>query len=91
MYRCPTCVSILMDPAVRRCPVCGENFKRRRPGVIGAEKRCTDKITSWDIKATSEASRLYAQETGIRTESDIDLRSEHLRDSSGRTAAADRR
>jgi predicted nucleic acid-binding Zn-ribbon protein len=90
MYRCPTCVSVLTDHKVRRCPVCGENFKRRPPAVLGADRRGRDKLTSWDIKAHSEASRLYAQED-VATKPTIDLPKEHLRDSSGRTAAADRR
>jgi hypothetical protein len=84
MYRCPTCVSVVADPTVRRCPVCGENFKRHRPEIIGLKGRSTDKLTSWDIKANAEASRTFGQETAI------DLPKEHLRDSSGRTAGAER-
>jgi hypothetical protein len=84
MYRCPTCVSVLVDATVRRCPVCGENLKRHRPTIIGLARRTTNKQTSWDIAATAEASRFYAQET--KTEPDINLPKEHLRDSSGRTA-----
>jgi hypothetical protein len=81
----------LTDVQVRRCPVCGENLKRHPPRVIGAGKRLRDKVTSWDILASSEASRMYAQGDRVLDEPDIDLPSEHLRDSSGRTAAADRR
>jgi hypothetical protein len=88
MYRCPTCVSILADPTVRRCPVCGENFRRHRPTIIGLKGRSTDKLTSWDVKANAEASKLYAQESG--TAAVVDLPKEHLRDSSGRTAGAER-
>jgi hypothetical protein len=43
------------------------------------------------MKAKSEASRLYAQESDPATRPAIDLTKEHLRDSSGRTAAVDRR
>jgi hypothetical protein len=88
MYRCPTCVSIVVDPAVRRCVVCGENFKRHPPAVIGADRRGKDKLTSWDIKATADASRIYGQEQLRDSSPDIDLTKEHQRDSSGRTAAA---
>jgi hypothetical protein len=88
MYRCPTCVSIVVDPTVRRCAVCGENFKRHRPEIIGLRGRSTDKLTSWDIKANADASKIYGQETG--TAAVLDLAREHLRDSSGRTAGAER-
>jgi hypothetical protein len=87
MYRCPTCVSVIADPTVRRCPVCGENFKRRRPEVIGLRGRSTDKLTSWDIRANAEASRQFGQEADVTPV--IDLPKEHLRDSSGRTAGAE--
>jgi hypothetical protein len=96
MYRCPTCVSLLVDATVRRCPVCGENFKRRPPTVIGAARRGADKLTSWDIKATSEAGRFLGQEADLTarsksaTKPDIDLPKEHRRDISGRAAGADR-
>ena len=88
MYRCPTYVSVVPDATVRRCPVCGENFKRHRPEIIGLKGRSTDKLTSWDIKANAEASRIYGQESD--TAPVIDLPNEHLRDSSGRTAGAER-
>jgi hypothetical protein len=68
--------------------VCGENFKRHRPEIIGLKGRSTDKLTSWDIKANAEASRIYGQESD--TKPVIDLSKEHLRDSSGRTAGAER-
>ena len=91
MYRCPTCVSIVVDPTARRCTVCGENFKRRPPTVLGSDRRGKDKLTSWDIRANAEASRRYGQEIDLATEPSIDLPQEHLRDSSGRTAAVERR
>jgi hypothetical protein len=68
--------------------VCGENFKRHPPAVIGADRR-NNKLTTWDIKANAEASRLYGQETNLTNEPDLDLPAEHRRDSSGRTAAAE--
>lgn len=88
MYRCATCVSIIADPTVRRCPVCSENFKRRRPEILGLKRRGEDKLTSWDIKANADASRIYGQESDAGP--DVDLPREHLRDSSGRTAGAER-
>jgi predicted nucleic acid-binding Zn-ribbon protein len=91
MYRCPTCVSVVQDLTVRRCPVCGENFRRRPPAVLGATQRGKDKLTTWDMKASADASRLYAQESEPATKPAIDLTKEHLRDKSGRTAAVDRR
>ena len=91
MYRCPTCVSIVIDPTVRRCTVCGENFKRRPPKVLGLDRRGKDKMTSWDIRANAEASHLYGQEAMLATKPRVDLPKEHLRDSSGRTAAAEQR
>ena len=87
MYRCPTCVSVLLDSTVRRCPVCGENFKRHPPKVLGAERRGSDKLTSWDIRAHAEANRVLARDSETAV---IDLPQEHQRDSSGRTAAAER-
>jgi hypothetical protein len=89
VYRCPTCVSVLTDATVRRCPVCGENFRRHPPVVLGANRRSKEMLTSWDIRSSSEASKLYGQETRSATEPDIDLPKEHRRDSSGRTAATD--
>lgn len=89
MYRCPTCVCVVIDVTQRRCAVCGENFKRHPPAVIGADQRGKHKLTSWDIRASAEASRQYAQET-TPAKPAIDLPKEHLRDSSGRTAAARR-
>ena len=88
MYRCPTCVSVVPDPTVRRCAVCGANFKRHRPEILGLKRRGADKLTSWDIKANADANRLYGQESD--TTAVIDLPNEHLRDSSGRTTGAKR-
>ncbi len=88
MYRCPTCVSIVVDPTVRRCAVCGANFKRHPPEIIGLRGRSTDKMTTWDIKANAEASKIYGHESDASPV--IDLPNEHLRDSSGRTAGAER-
>ena len=87
MYRCPTCVSILRDVTVRRCPVCGLNLKRHKPTLLGADRRGKDKLTSWDINVSAQASRLYVQHHAPATAPDIDLPREHLRDSAGRTTA----
>jgi predicted nucleic acid-binding Zn-ribbon protein len=92
MYRCTTCVSVLPDATVRRCPVCGENFKRHPPAILGADRRGRDKLTSWDIRAHADASKVYGSD--LRTAPDIDLPKEHfrdhLRDIFGRTAARKR-
>jgi hypothetical protein len=90
MYRCPTCVSILVDATVRRCPVCGENLKRHRPTIIGMDRRLKGKVTSWDVRANAEASKIYGRESTPDAKPDLDLPNEHLRDSSGRTAGAER-
>jgi hypothetical protein len=60
MYRCPTCVTIVSDLTVRRCPVCNENFKRHPPKIIGADKRMSASTSTWDRRAHAEASR-YGQ------------------------------
>jgi hypothetical protein len=88
MYRCPSCVSIVVDPTVRRCTVCGTSFKRHPPEIIGLRARSDDKMTSWDIRANVDASKIYGHETDGTAV--IDLPNEHLRDSSGRTAGAER-
>jgi len=90
MYRCPTCVSIVADITVGRCAVCGENFKRHPPAVIGAARRGVDKLTSWDLKANADASKIYANDELARPAPDIDLTQEHERDHSGRAAGAER-
>jgi hypothetical protein len=59
MYRCPTCVSIVTDTTVRRCPVCNENFKRRPPRVIGADRKMGASTASWDRRAHAEANKLH--------------------------------
>jgi hypothetical protein len=88
MYRCPTCVSVLQDATVRRCPVCHENFKRKPPKILGADRKGLDLVTSWDVRAHADASKIYAGQPAPAV--DIDLPREHLRDSSGRTAADER-
>lgn len=39
MYRCPTCIAALPDPTSRRCPMCAQHLRRRRPRVLGEEHR----------------------------------------------------
>jgi hypothetical protein len=35
MLRCPTCLSLLLDPDVKRCPACRSKIRRRsRPNVV---------------------------------------------------------
>jgi hypothetical protein len=57
MYRCPTCVTIVTDLTVRRCPVCNANFKRRPPKIIGTERRISASTSSWDRRAQAEAGK----------------------------------
>ncbi len=35
MFRCPTCISVLVEPRARRCETCGQNLRRRPPLVLG--------------------------------------------------------
>lgn len=37
-WRCPTCLAVLRDEHARRCPVCRENLRRKRPVVIGQDR-----------------------------------------------------
>jgi hypothetical protein len=46
------------DLTVRRCPVCNENFKRRPPKIIGADRRMSASTSTWDMRAHAEASKL---------------------------------
>jgi hypothetical protein len=68
--------------------VCHENFRRHPPKILGADRRGYNLLTSWDVRANADASKISASapEPGVP----IDLPKEHLRDSSGRTAAAER-
>lgn len=86
MLRCPSCVTIITDTTVRRCPVCRENFKRHPPKVLGADRRMSASTSSWDLRAHAEAGKL---KTRSGNGADIDLGWEHLREHSGRTAAVD--
>ena len=38
-FRCPTCIVILTDAGVARCPACGQRLRRRQPRVLGEERR----------------------------------------------------
>jgi hypothetical protein len=37
--RCPTCIGLLPDAPVRRCPSCGQSLRRRGPRVLGEGTR----------------------------------------------------
>jgi hypothetical protein len=39
MYRCPTCIAVLVEPRSRRCETCGQNLRRRHPFVLGESER----------------------------------------------------
>ena len=58
MYRCPTCVTIVSDLTVRRCPVCNENFKRRPPKILGADRRMAAGASTWELRAHVDAAKL---------------------------------
>jgi hypothetical protein len=58
MYRCPTCVSIVTDVTVRRCPVCNESFKRHPPRVLGTERRQSAGMSTMELRAHIEAGKL---------------------------------
>ena len=70
--------------------MCGVNFKRHPPSVIGADRRGREKLTSWDLKANADANKIYGNDQRSAAVADIDLVEEHRRDRSGRTAAGDR-
>jgi hypothetical protein len=38
MFRCPTCLSILAEPGVERCPVCRQRLQKRQPIVLDGER-----------------------------------------------------
>ena len=38
-FRCPTCIGLLPDAPIRRCPACGQSLRRRRPLVLGEDTR----------------------------------------------------
>lgn len=48
MYRCPTCIAALPDPTSRRCPMCAQHLRRRRPRVLGEEHRIGARVLPID-------------------------------------------
>ncbi len=38
-FRCPTCIGLLPDAPVRRCPACRQRLRRRRHRVLGEDTR----------------------------------------------------
>jgi hypothetical protein len=38
LFRCPTCLSILAEPGVDRCPVCRQRLQKRAPIVLTGER-----------------------------------------------------
>ncbi|GIU89082.1 MAG: hypothetical protein KatS3mg010_0181 [Acidimicrobiia bacterium] len=51
MYRCPTCIAALPDPTARRCPMCAQHLRRRRPRVLGEEHRVGARMLPIDPRA----------------------------------------
>jgi hypothetical protein len=39
IFRCPTCIGILVDARATRCPNCKQSLRRKRPRVLGEETR----------------------------------------------------
>ena len=60
-FRCPTCVSVLVDPTVRRCPSCHTKLRKRRakPIILGESSRLDNKLTPFDVamRARMESER----------------------------------
>jgi hypothetical protein len=38
LFRCPTCLSILVEPDAQRCPVCRQRLQRQAPIVLTSER-----------------------------------------------------
>jgi hypothetical protein len=38
LFRCPTCLSILVEPDAQRCPVCRQRLQKRAPIVLSGER-----------------------------------------------------
>jgi len=39
LFRCPTCLGILAEPSVEKCPSCGQRFGKKAPIVLDAAGR----------------------------------------------------
>ena len=63
-FRCPTCVSLLVDPTVRRCPSCHTKLRKRRakPIILGESSRLDNKLTPFDVAMRS---RMESERTRI--------------------------
>jgi hypothetical protein len=67
MFRCPTCVAILMDATVSRCPSCGTNLRRHRPVELGQANRVTTRMSA--VEHAALESRAHAARTTGRAAS----------------------
>ena len=59
MLRCPTCLSLLLDPDVKRCPACRSKIRRRsRPNVVVEHSGIADRprpLVERELQARIEA------------------------------------
>jgi hypothetical protein len=59
MLRCPTCLSLLLDPDVKRCPACRSKIRRRsRPAVVVEHSGIADRprpLVERELQARIEA------------------------------------
>ena len=42
MFRCPTCLGILVEPEAERCPTCKQRLHRRRPVSLTSRGEAVD-------------------------------------------------
>jgi hypothetical protein len=59
--RCPTCVTLLPDPDVRRCPACHTKLRKRRgrPIVLGESNRLSGRSLPVDVELRVRAEARY--------------------------------
>ena len=56
--RCPTCLTILVDGSVKRCPACGSRIRGKGPLVLGADAQTVERpllLVERELKARIEA------------------------------------
>jgi hypothetical protein len=60
MFRCPTCIAVLIEPRARRCETCGQNLRRRQPLVLGDAARVSSRHLPIDRVLADSAARQLA-------------------------------
>jgi hypothetical protein len=63
MFRCPTCIAVLVEPRTRRCATCGQNLRRRQPLVLGDTSRVSSIHLPIDRVLADSAARKLAPAT----------------------------